>query len=763
MAWVVWGETATLSIVLLVLLMNIPRKSQIAIEYCYRFAERYASTWIFWVYCNNVARFNRSYQEIAERMQLPGHKDPEQDINNLVYNWLRNEGNGPWLMVLDNADDAGIFYPEGSWNDEPGKDTQRLSRYIPSTGHGLMLVTSRDRQAAFTMTASASSLIEVGPMTEEEAIELLLLKLPEKVSTSTAGELVQELSYLPLAIVKASSYISILYPEVTVSRYLTLFRQRRANQMSLLNRQFRDARRDQMGSNAVLTTWEISFQQIRQRNASATRLLSFMSFLDREKIPRALIHLLISDELEFIDAIGTLIAFSLVSVVVRDEDNTVSSVLYDLHALVQLATQSWLVQQGELGMWAETALLRLSEVFPTGEFETWETCALYLPHAQAILHHEETATRDRESRAELMNNVGGYIYELGRYGEAEKDCGNAWKIMSRVLGLDHPKTLEIMGMFALTLREQGKLAEARKLLESVVERCRATSGVENHQTLKHMNRLAMLYDRQDEYIKAESMYLEVLAIRSRLFERDHSDILATKHNLGILYRKQSRLEESVKLFTEVLEAEQKTLPPNHPDLLMTMDNLAMVYMELRQWDEAERLLLTASNAWKTLVGPEHPDTLVSMQELARLHRMRGDLEAGEAVQSYVTKTRRAVLGTRHADTLSSVHQLAMLWEEQDRLQDAIQLLEEVTATDQGDKNEATEARTSLMMQRLTIQLATLREMAYCKSRQEDIEKDPEADKGPVGSTTIKERETRRNTRVSQKWRRLWKGRDQEDV
>jgi hypothetical protein len=57
------------------------------------------------VHCGSVARFDQGYKEIARRLKIPGTQDPETNIVEIVFDWLSDEDNGPWLLVLDNADD----------------------------------------------------------------------------------------------------------------------------------------------------------------------------------------------------------------------------------------------------------------------------------------------------------------------------------------------------------------------------------------------------------------------------------------------------------------------------------------------------------------------------------------------------------------------------------------------------------------------------------------------------------------------------------
>lgn len=81
------------------------RKSQIAIECCYRYREKHPQSTVFWVYSSTVERFNQPYKNIARRLDLPGWKDPGANTLQIVSDWLVDGDHENWLMILDNADD----------------------------------------------------------------------------------------------------------------------------------------------------------------------------------------------------------------------------------------------------------------------------------------------------------------------------------------------------------------------------------------------------------------------------------------------------------------------------------------------------------------------------------------------------------------------------------------------------------------------------------------------------------------------------------
>jgi hypothetical protein len=100
---------------------------------------------------------------------------------------------------------------------------------------------------------------------------------------------------------------------MTVSKDLDYFHQNEAVQTSLLGRDGGDLRWDRSVPNAVVITWQISFDQIKTKDPSAATLVSHMSALDRQGIPRFLFCHDDGDILAFDDAVGTLMGFSFVA------------------------------------------------------------------------------------------------------------------------------------------------------------------------------------------------------------------------------------------------------------------------------------------------------------------------------------------------------------------------------------------------------------------------------------------------------------------
>ncbi|KAF7519204.1 hypothetical protein PCG10_010322 [Penicillium crustosum] len=197
-------------------------KSQLAIEYSYQVRSKSPATWVFWVHASNEARFEQSFRDIADQVKIPGRQDAKVNIFKLVENWLRDGKIGNWVCVLDNVDDDQLLYSgpvAGKRDPMSGStiaSTKPLLEYVPRSRNGSIIITSRTREVALKIVHH-SDLIEVKPMEQSEALELLQRKLEQPGQSEESRQLVNVLESIPLAIVQAASYIRNRAPRSSVS------------------------------------------------------------------------------------------------------------------------------------------------------------------------------------------------------------------------------------------------------------------------------------------------------------------------------------------------------------------------------------------------------------------------------------------------------------------------------------------------------------------------------------------------------------------
>jgi hypothetical protein len=329
---------------------------------------------------------------IADRLELPERNDPKVGVLRLVSNWLCNETNGRWMMIVDNADDIEVFYPTRACKRDESLATASapLAAYLPQSRNESILITSRSKDAAARLAGGYKNIKEVRAMDESQALDLFQNKLQSASNEEGAAGLLRTLDYIPLAITQAAAFIN-RRGRMTASGYLDEFRRNDKKRESLLNWDSGDLRRDESASNSVVLTWQISFECIREQRRSAADLLSLMSFFNPQGIPewilrrhsRSVAKTGDEDEADsmFDEDLDTLQAYSLITA-------TANSGVCEMHALVQFCTRVWLSTFSNSKQWEREFLGLMAREFPLADFKNWAKCQQLLPHVELLYESE---------------------------------------------------------------------------------------------------------------------------------------------------------------------------------------------------------------------------------------------------------------------------------------------------------------------------------------------------------------------------------------
>ena len=387
-------------------LTKIFRKSQVAIEFAYRFKDAHQDASVFWVFGGSIPRFYEAYKKIAQGLALPGWDDPDVPIMNLVTDWL-NQTTSPYLLILDNADDMLYYWPNKykSATDSDESATNLASHLPEKGGSGKVLITSRDSRIAGRLS-KPNKPVALPHMNTEEAIELFRSDLEMHGFEATEEEMakvVQALDCLPLAITQAASFID--ENSISVAEYLEALEGDDAEEF--LQEELDDSRRDEDSINSVFRSWKLSFEQISKQKPRAAEFLALLGMLDRQSIPKWLVKVP-----ESITSAGVLQAFSLIFCPSGSDS-------FQLHRLCQRFVRLWLKRANEVQKWQDTALKCVSQAYPTEiGLKEWPICDTLAPHVATVLEYEYQSAEARLDLASLLCWAADFDVERGLYGQA---------------------------------------------------------------------------------------------------------------------------------------------------------------------------------------------------------------------------------------------------------------------------------------------------------------------------------------------------------
>lgn len=593
------------------------------------------------------------------------------DTLQLVYEWLSDEYNGEWLLVVDNADDEAAFFAK-----KPGGPVQEqeiskpLARYLPNSAKGSVLVTTRDKRVGQRL-AGREKAIEVLPMTALDSMSLLQSRIAEEDwDDADAMKLIEELSYLPLAITQAAAFIS--ENGVTISEYLELLDTSDTDLKDLLSEHLEDPRRDLDTENSVMRTWKLSFDQLLKGKPRAADMLSLMAVLDHSGTPRMLLRKDGETEIGFLTALGALQAFSLITTG-KGKDAACK-----MHRLVALSTQKWLELREMLRHWQTAALKVISDNFPGRQsYENWALLEALTPHAQLVFSFTFSTTMDLLQCAALLALAALYDLGKGKYDEAHDKCVRSLQIREDSLPADNPLTLESVQTLGETLLHLGKLDSARSMLERAIAGREKALGAEHPDTLESISDLTITLLELDDIASAEETAQRALRGREKVLGLDHPDTLVSLNILAMLRQRQDDLVVARDICERALLGREKIIGREHPDTLMTLNNWAMLHYRQGDFDTAKEIFQTVLVGEERLFGREGYDMQVSLSNMGLVLSAQGDLDAAGAIHKRVIAIREKKLGPEHPATLFSIKNLVAVLQQKGETEAAENMLRRV--------------------------------------------------------------------------------------
>ena len=614
---------------------------------------------VFWVYAYNAERLRKAFDDIAKQVKIPGHQDPGADTPRLVKEWFESDASGQWLLIVDNVDDTELLYPSKA-------HCVRYADYLPRSETGSILLTTRNGKVGYEF-AAAQDVLTLAGMNMEESVHLLSTRLSKYQSKESLKELAGELGNIPLALVQAASFIN--QNQMTVGRYLELYRQSDSTKNQLLSDNFEDEERHALSKNPIATTWSVSFEYIRKHDPQAADLLSFISMLANEGVPEFLLpHG--TDPVKFEKAIGTLQAFSFVSTrYVQFEDS--QHRFLDFHRLVRVAMRNWLTMNGRFDTCIAYVIEELAIVMDRPDLEKYDFRYQFLPHAAELLALERLQgvsgpedvpaiflKHKRKKRCSLLHRkpkeecmhegsicprctirildfVATVLFNVGGFTSARSFYQRYFAICTHLYGDSHWRTLRSLFDLVDVNRSLSEYETAEILCRNLIENSKPKSVPVGEYTLQGMEELAGILREHEKYVEADAVGEQLMDMCHRDMDQTYSDInLVRLVTLGDVLFSRLEYDEAVKYKLRVVEGYKATRGLQNLETINALNSLAHTYFYLSRYDEAANYQRLAFNSNKTLRGVGDSFTIDYMLYLSRYLRWQSKItEADDLAES----------------------------------------------------------------------------------------------------------------------------------
>jgi tetratricopeptide (TPR) repeat protein len=162
--------------------------------------------------------------------------------------------------------------------------------------------------------------------------------------------------------------------------------------------------------------------------------------------------------------------------------------------------------------------------------------------------------------------------------------------MRRVLGDEHPVTLETMDELGDVYSDQGKYAQASALLSQTLKTQLRVLGPRHYDTLDTLSSFASMYQREGKYALAEAYAEQTLAGKRQTLGPEDPVTIESAADLALAYQSQAKFAKSAPLAHEALEFYRNT-QPNDWSRFRAESLLGASLAGQKKFAEAEPLLL----------------------------------------------------------------------------------------------------------------------------------------------------------------------------
>ena len=552
-------------------------KTQTALEYAYRNADKYNCIW--WVIAETESTVLASYKDFATRMNLlPNTHENSNDIIAAVLSWLDTNTN--WLFIYDNVD---IITGTTLW--------------WPRDNKGNILVTTRNNNVPFTKR------VDIDVFTEEEAVHFLNKRTGLENDPINTLALVKQLGCLPLALEQAAAYMQIHGD--TYAEYLSLLEENR-------HKMFSDTTGMHSYSKSIIETMEISFAKIDLE--AAHQLLYLCAYMapedidgaifrdNAELLPKSLKEMM-ADRFSEKQVWEQLTRYSLLK---KQDDGQ----MYTMHRLLQEIVRGRVGNDEQWGLCCLDIFIKIFR-FTYDDITSYQMALKLFPHLEAFFQSSTNLTGyENERKMGLLYSVGGHgLVKHGYYNQAMEWQQKALSIKEKVLGKEHRDTARTYSAIAGIYKDLGEYAKALEWHRRALKVREKVLGKEHHVTAITYNNIALVYTLQSEYNKALEWYQKALKIYKIAFGEEHREIATTYNNIALTYRNLGEYSKALEWHKESIKIKEKLLGKEHPDTALSYNNIAVVYENQGEYRKSLELYQKALAINEKIFGKDHPFTV----------------------------------------------------------------------------------------------------------------------------------------------------------
>lgn len=663
--------------------MGAVGKSEIAVEYVYRYRSEYDAIWFIRATRSAMAR--QDLLELDSELHfLTGEHELQAGLDVALQRLREDAAQRRWLVVIDDARTEEAIRPV-------------LPNFTGPTGH--VVITSAEGD-----WSDVAAGLPVEPMAEADCHDFLKPRLAEcPLTDEETALLIEYCGRLPAAMVVASAHLrSTPQP---LSSYLTQLRDRPLTTFSDTPARY---------PQPLMQTFLVALDGVTGSSPAAGQLLRLLSFMASAPVP-----------VRLFEGLGALEQHTgiaeLTQAMARPEDGTALRAVLEeirlrymakIHRLDdELTIEMHRVPQGviagsipepqaELYRHTVHLLLREHDLNLARDVQQWQTMRDIWRNLEAAKAWSCVRCAADASSRELILHV---IRALMSWRESEQCRISAEQVLSTwtpILGADHTDVRTATLDLANALRNEGKAAESLILDQALRSSLERTPDSRPETAIRAGLNLGGDLRRLGRYTEALEADLQTRDLALSAFDSEHRLAEMARNNVAVSYlllgepttalasdvellrdRQKNRREADRATFTtltrialanselgrygDALQMQERTA--YRARKLFGPDNMATVNAELLLaacqrksglYEDARQLAQSAAGRIEKLLGPKHPEAAMAQTELANCQRCTGRLEDARDSGRRALDVSTAANGPKHPATAICMNNLA---------------------------------------------------------------------------------------------------------
>lgn len=543
---------------------------------------------------------------------IKGAKEREEKLIRLIKERLRSQPN--WFLIFDNVE----------------KFTD-IQNYFPSDPHvwgkGAVIVTTRD--STIQNNNHITNTIHISELDSKEKLDFFMKIMNHSNATPSVSaereretqNFLKEIPPFPLDITVAAYYLKLT--GISYEKYLGYLKKSHKDFEDVQEKMLKESGNYSRTRYNIIT---LSLKQLIDTHKDFKDLLLFISMLDSQDIPRALLDSY-KDNAIVDNFIYNLKKYSLITTNgSTSSPNSFPSL--SIHRSTQTISLDYLVKSLGLEK-TNPIILSISDVLENYIADVISKSDYLMEkylinHCETFLNHTNLLT-DLASGA-IGGKLGSIYFYYGQYMKSKKILEESFLKLNNYEIKERARIAEILVYLGMIYRKIGNYEKSKDLTEQSLEIYKKYLPNKHLEFCWSVFNLGIIYRNLGDFEKSKNLFEQSLIIYRKYFDKDYIWIARSLAHLGNVYRNLGNYKEAENFLNQSLMIYKKNLPDRHIEIAWPLMHLGNVYRSLGNYKEAENLLMQSLMILKEYFGKNHISFVWCLGYLGKIYRDLGHYE-----------------------------------------------------------------------------------------------------------------------------------------